>query len=148
MLGAPSEDTSSSKPKTSMLRSRSLLGSRRLVLAARSRFAQPRSTGRPLRHSFFCVDRPARCLAKHPPECPCQVTSCTPSRTNAAPHLAECSDGGAVALASHHTTIAAGQTMAPGVRCISMMEFYGEQHRMTHNEESSQYVQDRNIRMR
>src|SRR5215831_14783747 len=87
MLGAPSEDTSSSKPKTSMLRSRWLLGSRRLVLAARSRFAQPRSTGRPLRHSFFCVDRPARCLARHPPECPCQVTSCTPSRTNAAPHL-------------------------------------------------------------
>src|SRR5262245_64491331 len=56
MFGAPSEDTSSSRPKTSMPRSRLLRGSRRLVLAARSRYAQPRSTGSGLVDVSLCSD--------------------------------------------------------------------------------------------
>ena len=72
-------------------------------------------------------------------------------RTNAASHLAECSDDdGAVALyfgpPHDHRW---GWTMAPGVGCISNdRRFCHEHHRLSHNEKSSQYVQDRNIPMR
>src|SRR5262245_1091140 len=55
MLGARSEGTSSWRPKTSMPRSRLLRGFRRLVLAARLRYAQLRSTGSALLTSVRAV---------------------------------------------------------------------------------------------